>query len=233
MLAVRLQGLGYSDGRRGVIGYYELAKDARIEFGKSKSKDEKSMWKLRLEDLGTRVANALVEMDDLAGAGRHLESLTLDAGDEKERQLLKGRTALLYLRIGNVAAAKRYIEDSDPENPYISALNPLLSIAEGDYKTAISQLESTPSSVPPSPLSSSNLAVALLYSGQITKARSLLESLIAEGNSFKALTFNLSTIYELCTDRSRNLKTALAEQVAEMGKEGGIGWEKGLVDFKL
>lgn len=54
-----------------------------------------------------------------------------------------------------------------------------------------------------------------------------------EGNSFHALTFNLSTIYELCTERSRALKIGLAEKVAEMHEEGrGIG-EKVNGDFKL
>ncbi|MCJ1357948.1 MAG: hypothetical protein MMC33_007944 [Icmadophila ericetorum] len=263
VLAVRLQGLGYSDGRRGVVGYYELARDARAEYAKTKDKDEKAMWKLRLEDLGIRVANALVEMGDLAGAGRHLESLLLCAANsEQEKQLQKGRLALLYLRIGNISAAKRYIEDSNLDspinnegspNPYTVALIPLLSIAEGNYTTAVSRLQSIPEAstssiltttpsppVPLSPLSTSNLAVSLLYSGQITAARSLLEPLVAEGHTFRALTFNLSTIYELCTDRSRSLKGALVERVAEMGRSGkgkedgnGVGWEMRVVDFKL
>lgn len=61
-----------------------------------------------------------------------------------------------------------------------------------------------------------------------------------EGNSFHALTFNLSTIYELCTERSRALKIGLAEKVAEMqmekresGKAGDVGGEKVNGDFKL
>ena len=46
--------------------------------------------------------------------------------------------------------------------------------------------------------------------------------------AFHALTFNLSTIYELCTERSRALKISLAEKVASMGLgEGAMG------DFKL
>ena len=62
-------------------------------------------------------------------------------------------------------------------------------------------------------------------------------------NSFHALTFNLSTIYELCTERSRGLKIGLAEKVASMessngegedgGKGGKRGWEKVNGDFKL
>ncbi len=53
------------------------------------------------------------------------------------------------------------------------------------------------------------------------------------GNSFYALTFNLSTIYELCTDRSRALKLKLTEQIAALPEEKGVGWEKSNANFKL
>ena len=73
----------------------------------------------------------------------------------------------------------------------------------------------------------------------------MLERLVGEGNTFHALTFNLSTLYELCTERSRALKIGLAEKVASTveiqrkelvgGEEGGkvLGWEKVNADFKL
>jgi hypothetical protein len=66
---------------------------------------------------------------------------------------------------------------------------------------------------------------------------------VEEHNSFHALTFNLSTIYELCSDRSRGLKISLAEKIAGMleeelergsGAEGIVrGGEKVNGDFKL
>ena len=39
-------------------------------------------------------------------------------------------------------------------------------------------------------------------------------------------------MYELCTDRARNLKLKLAEKVAAM-EEAPSGWEKTNADFKL
>jgi hypothetical protein len=56
---------------------------------------------------------------------------------------------------------------------------------------------------------------------------------VEEKNSFHALTFNLSTIYELCTERSRGLKIGLAERVAGMQGDGGRKVEMGNGDFKL
>lgn len=60
-----------------------------------------------------------------------------------------------------------------------------------------------------------------------------------EGHSFHALTFNLATVYELCTERSRAKKMEFAERVAEKtggsnGDEGGQARaERSNADFKL
>ena len=240
VLAVRLQGIGYADARRGTMGYYELARDARTEIGKTKDKGERDMWKARLSDLGMRVANALVEMGDLEAAARHLESLKASSRKDEEEQYLKARSALLYLRIGNLAMARRYIDpqgDLHFKSHYISALKPLLSMAEGDYSNAASQfsiLKDEPRSTELNPLFTQNLAVCLLYDGKITEARSLLESMISCGHSFRTLVFNLSTIFELSTDRARSLKNTLAGKVAgREGAEDGTGFERGNGDFKL
>ncbi|OAF62628.2 hypothetical protein VC83_01124 [Pseudogymnoascus destructans] len=87
VLAVRLQGIGFNDPRRGVVGYFELARDARRALAalrKAIAEDpesgdatlvERQMWEERLVDLGVRVAGALVEMEDLEGAAMHLRTL--------------------------------------------------------------------------------------------------------------------------------------------------------------
>lgn len=59
----------------------------------------------------------------------------------------------------------------------------------------------------------------------------LLTSLISTGQSFHTLTFNLVTIYELCSERSRTKKFDLVEQVAAMGD--GRSGERSNADFKL
>lgn len=236
VLAVRLQGIGYGDTRRGVMGYYDLAKDARAEIGKAKTQEEKDLWRGRLRDLGVRVACSLVEMGDLAAAGRHLQSLiSADKGMGDDR-LLRGRLGLLYLKIGNLAAAKQYIDPSaetSTQHPYSAILSPLLSMAQGDYSAAITQLMAIRErATSPDPLVLQNLAVCLIYTGRLDEARPLLESLVSEGHSFPSLIFNLSTIYELCTEKSKALKMALVGKLAD--REGSsIGWEKLNADLKL
>lgn len=53
-----------------------------------------------------------------------------------------------------------------------------------------------------------------------------------KGYSSHTLLFNLSTVYELCTEKNRNLKMKLTERVAAMD-ESQTGWEKSNGDFKL
>lgn len=64
------------------------------------------------------------------------------------------------------------------------------------------------------------------------QGRALLESLVRAGRASHTLLFNLTTMYELCTDRSRALKVELSEKVAAM-EQAGEGWEKTNADFKL
>ena len=50
-----------------------------------------------------------------------------------------------------------------------------------------------------------------------------------KGRSFHALTFNLATVFELCSERGRERKGELVERVVERGVRG----ERGQGDFKL
>ena len=234
VLAVRLQGIGYGDTKRGVMGYYDLAKDARSEIGKAKTQEEKDLWKGRLRDLGVRVASALVEMGDLAAAGSHLESLLLADKGMGDDRLLRSRLGLLYLKIGNLAAAKEYINsETATDHHYSTILSPLLSMAQGDYQSAVTQLMAMKErAISRDPLVLQNLAVCLIYTGRLAEARPLLESLVSDGHSFPSLIFNLSTIYELCTEKSKGLKMDLVGQLAD--REGSsFGWEKLNADLKL
>lgn len=64
------------------------------------------------------------------------------------------------------------------------------------------------------------------------QGRDMLQELVGTGASSHTLLFNLATMYELCTDKHRNLKTRLAERVARLD-ESPAGWEKMNADFKL
>ena len=160
VLAVRLQGIGYGDTRRGISGYYDLARDAREEIVRTTG-EERRIWRDRLEDLGVMVGNALVEMGDLGGAARHLESLR--SKHSKSDEMLNGRLAMLHLRLGDVVAARRYVELGTDGN---AALQPLLSMAEGRYEDAVNEWKALRKDSK-SEMVTQNLAVCLLYTGHV------------------------------------------------------------------
>ncbi|KAH7045796.1 hypothetical protein B0J12DRAFT_576844 [Macrophomina phaseolina] len=240
VLAVRLMGLGYGDWRRGVMGYYELAREARIEAIKTQDAATKQMWKDRLRELAIRVANALIEMGECEGAARHLAGLVrADSGSQEATM-----EALAWIKVGDIDAAKRCVATSPSPAPPTNAdapapadpLNALVAMAEADYPTALAVWDTLAASNPTDPMIAQNRAVCLLYVGRISDARMVLEDLIDHGENsayaFHALTFNLSTIFELCTERSRERKLELVDKVSAL-EPSEMGWERQAADFKL
>ena len=220
MLAVRLLGVGHGDSRRSVGGYHDLAREARAELRKVASSEEKQKWKERLKALALCVANALIEMGDAEAAVRHLKSLRPRTGND---EILEGRLALLYINIGNVGAARQCLSDTSA-----SDLRPLLSMADGRYADAVQQWKNSPSS----DLATQNLAVCLFYTGNVDETLELLTQLVEHGRSYHALTFNLATMYELCSERASQEKEDLIKRVSK-GIEKRGGGERGANDFKL
>ncbi|KAL8793008.1 MAG: hypothetical protein Q9195_004412 [Heterodermia aff. obscurata] len=250
VLVVRLQGIAYGDLKRAVVGYYDLARDTRREIQRARSEEQSDVeggkvWTGRLTECGICVGNMLIEMGDLGAARRHFESLRRGESDE----VLDGRLALLCLRMGDVHAARRYLEagkDDDRGEGTKDVIRPLLSMADGCYEDAVKEWRALRGGKWDT-IATQNLAVCLLYAGRLHETSALLTSLIDNGHSFHALTFNLATVYELSTERSRAQKLELAEKVAGLMKRGGGGvgeegegdegeikWaERGNADFKL
>ncbi|KAL8767515.1 MAG: hypothetical protein Q9209_006022 [Squamulea sp. 1 TL-2023] len=230
VLTVRLQAQGAGDPRRGVQGYYDLAAYARMRIRWTYDVVVKGVWEERLQDLGVRVGNALVEMGDLEAGRRHFESLIKATTDQDKETVLGGWVAMLCLRMGDLESARTWLSTRDDDlvadeasgndplrltkGPKNDMLEALLSVAEGDYEAAVAGWRSLADG-PYSVLAKQNLAVCLLYTGRISEASQLLEELVDEKHAFYALTFNLATIYELSTDKSRDRKMQLAERVAK------------------
>ncbi|KAK6958341.1 hypothetical protein Daesc_001140 [Daldinia eschscholtzii] len=241
VLGVRLQAIGFGDPRRAVMSYYELAREARVEIakaGKAHDHSTSELWKHRLAELGVKVAGALVEMDDLAGAAEHLA--TLGDGNQPFKVGGDGRLAmsraLLWLHLGDVEAARLCVSDGKGGEMGERIVDALADMADGEYKTALEKWQELKSTMEENGVHDEmigvNLAVCQLYTGNMTEARDSLEGLVDEGSASHTLLFNLTTMYELCTDRHKNLKLRLAERVASK-QPTPLGWEKTNADFKL
>ncbi|KAL7628034.1 hypothetical protein AAE478_002230 [Parahypoxylon ruwenzoriense] len=251
VLGVRLQAIGFGDPRRAVMSYYELAREARAHVARATSRKEgdhsaAELWKRRLKELGVKVAGALVEMDDLAGAAEHLATLgdgdkdasqqpfkEADGGDDGRLAMSR---ALLWLHLGDVEAARRSVSGGKEGETGEQIIDALADMADGEYSSALQKWKALGDAMEENGVHDEmvgvNLAVCLLYTGKMVEARDILEGLIDAGQSSHTLLFNLTTMYELCTDRHKNLKIQLAERMASE-EPTPQGWEKTNADFKL
>ncbi|KAI0165990.1 hypothetical protein GGR57DRAFT_496270 [Xylariaceae sp. FL1272] len=175
-------------------------------------------------------------MDDLEGAAAHLRSLLDDS--TKTNSHLNMCRALLWLHLGDIEAAKRglrsHSEDTGENELNDRVLHALADMADGEYEAALEKWRLLQGEVDKDEMVSVNLAVCLLYTGKMFQARDILEDLVDKGYASHTLLFNLTTMYELCTDRSKSLKMKLADRVAgrQPGTDGD-GWEKTNADSKL
>lgn len=163
VLAIRLQALGFGDWRRGIMAYYDLAREARLKI--RRVPEERYLWNSRLQDLGVRIASALIEMSDTEAGARFLESLPIS--DEPS---IGQRLALVYLSIGDTDQARRCLAGLEKSgHVHDSSFMALCSMAEGDYAAASEQWVKFRDVEPKraSALVTQNLAVCSIYTGKI------------------------------------------------------------------
>ena len=232
LLIVRLQSITVADGgRRGIMSLYALAAEVRSNFqtaNDARSTSEISRWSSRLHDLGLRVVDTLVEMGELETATRHLDTLVDVDQDE-----LAYRKALLRLRVGDIAGAKRCV-DKVQDALRRSSLRAVLNVAQGDFSKALDEWQQLAETYSGNGFVATNMAISLLYTGQISQARDVFEELAQRSSAFPALLFNLGTVYELCTEQSAERKTTLAQRMAaKVPTPDSGGWERATFEFKL
>lgn len=109
VLAVRLQGMGFNDARRGVVGYYDLAREARLML---------SSLKQSRREMKTKVKTPEGDEDDDAKGDKETEKL----GElEQEIQIWDHRLAELGIR---VASALIEMEDLEGATRFLASLTP-------------------------------------------------------------------------------------------------------------
>lgn len=231
------------------MSYYDLAREARGSIAAAVKAGDNSaaeVWRERLDEIGVRVAGALIEMDDLAGAAALLSS---GLREQSCHGRLGVARALLWLQMGDVGSARGCVTDMEGKGGKV--VDALCAMADEDYETALGLWQAIGrENDMEDEMSGVNTAVCLLYVGRMqevsqsfvlvpcvnmltdVQGRALLEKLVDAGYSSHTLLFNLATMYELCTERPRPLKMELAEKVAAMD-ETAFGWEKTNADFKL
>ncbi|KAJ5158473.1 uncharacterized protein N7500_008124 [Penicillium coprophilum] len=232
VLAVRLQSIGFGDSRRSIGGLYEIGQEARREIMRPEATEaERELWKQRLADLGVRSVNALIEMGDFDAARRSLDSLRVPG---PESNITKLRKALLLLRIGDLDAASQVFGEAN-ETKEAGLLKPLISMSDGRFADAVAEwrILGEDRTRTDGALVAQNLAVCLLYIGQLDESRRLLEAQVSSNHSFGSLIFNLSTVYELCSDSATSMKGQLADMLSKQPAIGQTNLDRPNSDLKL
>lgn len=179
VLNVRLQALGFNDSRRAVMAYHDLAREARVRISRAASSHDNTiseLWKARLHELGIRVAGALIEMDDVAGATCHLANLR-DTGDGS----LALSKALLWIHLGDVGRAREQCV-AKPEGDGVDGvpervISALCDMADASYDSALETWKQLRQKTDDE-MVGINAAVCLLYLGKIQEVRSLSPTLL-------------------------------------------------------
>ena len=176
LLAIRLHAIGNGDWRRGIINYYEMARESRWHFSRSATSAERSLWKQRLEDLGLHVSHALVEMGDIDAAVRHIRSL--QSHNATENPVLRVWLTLLYLRVGDISGAMHCLDDeirhtADSTCILTKILKALCVMSKGDYEASAAIWSDLSNEVEDGQalkvMIEQNKAVCLVYAGRITE----------------------------------------------------------------
>ena len=227
--ASRLQSIGFSDPRRAISALYDLGLECREHLALSDiSSNERELWERRLTELGVRVVNALIEINDLECAKRTLKGLR-----SKNDLSWTVRMGLLLMKIGDISAAKELLHSSSETS---KMLMPLLATIEGRFEDAICEWQDFSTHNQETYLKSiiqQNLAVNYLYAGRLGDARQLMEAAVEKGEGYGSLTFNLATVYELSSEKSRDLKISLAARVASQDRTMLTSRGMTNADFKL
>lgn len=232
--ALRLQSMGFSDPRRGVSSLYDVGMECRDHLSSPNTTPElRKVWTERLHEVSIRVVNALIEMGDLDSAARTLEGLK-PAKDE-ELALWTARMALLRIKMGDISSASTLVQSKSLSSIEMPLIESILAISEDRYDDAVNVLSDDQSNANSATgaLIKQNLAVAFLYRGEIHKARQLLEELVDQGYSFQTLTVNLATIFDLTSDKSRDLKTSMVSRIASQKQDPSAVRSYANADFKL
>lgn len=214
--AVRLQSIGFSDPRRGNTALYDMGLEARENISSPyASEAEKEDWCKHLEGLSTHVINSLIELGDIDCAQRTLSQSR--PSDEGALSSWTQRMVLILVKLGQMKKAQSYINALKDDSLSKTLCQCILAIANDELEEAVDMLESASKDEDSTEMVSlvqQNLAVAYLYQDRIEEARSVLTKLVHDGYSFPSLITNLATIYDLTSDRSKDFRLQLVNQMA-------------------
>ncbi|KAJ3146992.1 Trafficking protein particle complex subunit 12 [Geranomyces michiganensis] len=203
---------------------YALLRTVRAT-GEAGGESDRSRAAARAVQVQLSIANILlVDLRDHRAATAILVALCQQYPADAQLAAALGR---LYLQVGNIPAARAAFARHPTAAPTTRLANQaFLDLAEGAFPESLAPLTNllASSSSAASPTNFNNVALAHLYTGNVTQAVSFLDSIVVEqpqrAASCEELLFNLCSLYDLC-DCSVERKTKLvAGVVAKWAGDG-------------
>ncbi|EZA48337.1 Tetratricopeptide repeat protein [Ooceraea biroi] len=191
---------------------------ARIS--ESDQRDAVKLWVARKSRVLVSIVNCAIGMRNYILAIEILESLCELADWTAEQVgILRSAIGRVHLFLGDVSAAEKYlVRDSKEENASVRELvdSGLMAVAQNAFQEAYNCFQSASAMDPSNLMLTNNMAVCLLYTGQLRAAVWLFESAVNR-NPLKSLQepilLNMCTSYELHTTHCKQPKLHLLRQL--------------------
>ncbi|XP_034951114.1 trafficking protein particle complex subunit 12 [Chelonus insularis] len=188
------------------------------KYSETDQKNYIKLWVNRKSRVQISIVNCALTVNNFKLAINVLEELLKSANWTKEQsEILKSAIGRIYLFLGDVLMAEKIFGDvkkNSEELPSIRELidRGLMAVAQNSYQEGYNHFKIASSADPSNIMLINNMAVCLLYTGQLKAAVQLLENAVTR-NPVKCLQervlLNLSTLYELHTTHSKQCKLHL------------------------
>ncbi|KAJ8674836.1 hypothetical protein QAD02_010622 [Eretmocerus hayati] len=181
------------------------------------------LWKARRSRTLVSVVNCALHLKNYSLATDVLEQLfNLNSWKKAEMEIFSSALSRIHLALGDVNAAEKNLTSMKPEKSKTVSVNELvdrglIAIAQNSFVEALKYFQSAAKVDQSDVVLTNNIAVCLLYTGQLEEAVKLMESFVTVQNPAQSLQetvlLNLCTLYELHTTHSKQSKLELLRQV--------------------
>lgn len=192
------------------------------KFGAAEREDSSRLWTGRRSRVLISIVNCALIMKNFALAIDVLEDLyALPDWSKEQSEILRSAIGRVHLFLGDVSAAeKRFVSSKEDAKSALSVRElvdrGLMAVAQNAFQEAFSCFKNASALDPSNVMLVNNMAVCLLYTGELKTAVQLLEKAVAR-NPIKSLQesvlLNMSTLYELHTTHCKESKLHLLRQL--------------------
>lgn len=195
---------------------------AHTKINETDQQEAIKLWSVRKSRILISVINCTVNTKNYTLAIEILENLCqLSHWSAEQTGILRSAIGRVHLFLGDVSAAEKFLVHTNKKEQQVSNIRELvdsglMAVAQNAFQEAYNCFQSASTIDPSNVMLINNMAVCLLYTGQLKEAIQLFEGVVTR-NPVKSLQepilLNMCTSYELHTTHSRQTKLHLLRQL--------------------